>query len=315
MPISDGGRPLQTHDHPHHDHQGHSHAPAKFGRAFTIGIALNVGFVVLEAIFGIFVNSMALLADAGHNLSDVLGLVIAWVAAVLARTRPTRQFTYGLRKSSILAALFNALILLVAVGGIAVEAVRRFAEPEPTAGATVMIVAAIGIGVNGVTTWLFASGRKDDLNIRGAYLHMLADTAVSAGVVIAGLVILLTGWQWLDPTVSLLIAIVIFWTTWGLLRDSVSMSLAGVPPSVDMTAIERYLRELSGVTDVRDLHVWPLSTTETALTCHLVMPTGYPGDVFFATVRHELDHRFDIDHATIQFEMKGGSSCTLAADH
>ncbi|MGN6549491.1 MAG: cation diffusion facilitator family transporter [Pararhizobium sp.] len=309
--------PADDRTHAHHDHHGHghSHAPASYGRAFAIGIALNVGFVVLEAIFGFLVNSMALLADAGHNLSDVLGLVIAWVAAVLARTPPTRHFTYGLRKSSILAALFNALILLVAVGGIAVEAIRRFIEPEPTAGATVMIVAGVGIIVNGVTTWLFASGRKDDLNIRGAYMHMLADTAVSAGVVAAGLVILTTGWHWLDPTVSLLIAVVIFWGTWGLLRDSVSMSLAGVPPAVDMTAAEGYLKSLAGVTDVRDLHVWPLSTTETALTCHLVMPGGYPGDAFFAAVRHELDHRFDIDHATIQFEMEGRSSCALVADH
>jgi len=217
--------------HAHGD--GHVHAPASFGRAFAIGIGLNVGFVVLEAIYGVLGNSVALLADAGHNLSDVLGLVVAWVATVLAKRAPSARYTYGMKESSILASLFNAVFLLVAVGAIGWEAIQRFGEPAPVAGKIVMVVAAVGILVNGITAWLFASGAKGDINIRGAFLHMAADAAVSAGVVLAGLVILYTGWAWLDPAVSLGIVAVIVWSTWGLLRDSLAMSLAAVPPGID----------------------------------------------------------------------------------
>jgi cobalt-zinc-cadmium efflux system protein len=211
---------------------------------------------------------MALVADAGHNLSDVLGLVVAWAAVILSKRAPSPRFTYGLRGSSILAALFNAVFLLVAVGAIGWEAIQRLLHPEPVAGITVMVVAAVGIFINGMTAWLFASGSKGDLNIRGAYLHMAADAAVSIGVVVAGLVILFTGWTWLDPAASLIISAVIIWGTWGLLRDSMAMSMSAVPPGIDPGAVRGYLEKCAGVTQVHDLHIWPMSTTETALTCH-----------------------------------------------
>ena len=251
--------------HAHHGHEhghGHSHAPASFGRAFAIGIALNLGYVAIEAGFGITIGSTALLADAGHNLSDVLGLGVAWGATRLAGASPTPRFTYGLKGSSILAALANAVFLLVACGGIAWEAIRRFADPAPVAGGTVMAVAAAGIVVNGVTAWLFARGRKGDLNIRGAYLHMLADAAVSAAVVAAGLAILLTGWTWIDPLASLAVLGVVLWGTWGLLRDSVAMSLGAVPPGIDAVAVETFLAGQPGVAAVHDLHIWAMGTTE-----------------------------------------------------
>ncbi len=305
------------HDHDHdHGHAGHSHAhaPRDFGFAFAVGTALNLGFVVAEAVFGIIANSMALLADAGHNLSDVLGLLIAWGAATLARRLPTARFTYGLRSSSILAALFNAIILLVAVGGIAWEAIRRFADPEPVASVTVMIVAAIGIAINGATAALFMAGRKDDINIRGAFLHMAADAAVSAGVVAAALAMWLGGGAWIDPAASLVIVVVIVWGTWSLLRDSVAMSLQAVPAGIDPLAVRSYLERLEGVARIHDLHIWPMSTTETALTCHLVMPDGAPGDAFATRVAHELQARYRIGHTTLQIE-RGQSSCALEPDH
>src|SRR5882757_5799483 len=271
------------HDHDHgHSHQhghsrmGHVHAPASFGEAFAIGIILNITYVIIEVAYGFISNSVALLADAGHNLGDVLGLLVAWVATVLVKRAPSARFTYGLGGSSILAALFNAVFLLLTVGAISWEAVQRLSNPEPVSGATVMVVAAIGILVNGVTAWLFASGRKGDLNVRGAFLHMAADALVSAGVVVAGLVILVTGWLWLDPIVSLAINAVIVWGTWGLLRDSVGMSMAAVPPQIDPAAVRSLLSTRAGVVDVHDLHIWPMSTTENALTCHLVMPEGHP---------------------------------------
>src|SRR3954451_9937939 len=238
--------------HRHHERGGHVHATASFGQAFAVGIGLNAAFVLIEAGYGIASNSMALVADAGHNLSDVLGLVVAWAAAVLSKRTPTARYTYGLRSASILAALFNAVFLLVAVGAIGWEAIQRFARPEPVAGGTVMIVAIIGIAINGLTAWLFASGRKGDLNIRGAFLHMAADAAVSAGVVIAGLVILFTGWLWLDPAVSLVIVAVILWSTWGLLRDSVNLSLDAVPSSVDQGQVRSYLDGLPPVASLHD---------------------------------------------------------------
>jgi cobalt-zinc-cadmium efflux system protein len=310
------------HDHDHHDHAGHTHgpgghvhAPANFGMAFAIGIALNSAFVVVEAIYGFASGSMALVADAGHNLSDVLGLVAAWTAAVLSQRAPTPRFTYGLKGSSILAALFNAVFLLVAVGAIGWQAILRLFDPEPVAGVTVMVVATIGIAINGITAWLFASGRKGDLNIRGAYLHMVADAAVSAGVVLAGLVILCTGWTWLDPVTSLLISALIVWGTWGLLRDSTAMSLSAVPRGIDPAAVRGYLEQCSGVSQVHDLHIWPMSTTEIALTCHMVIPAGPPGDAYLMDVAHRLKRNFGIEHATIQVETSPASPCSLVPDH
>ena len=299
------------HDHAAH---GHSHAPASFGRAFAIGTALNLGFVAVEAAYGVIAGSMALLADAGHNLSDVLGLVIAWGAATLARRAPTARYTYGLRSSSILAAFLNALLLLVAITIIAVKAIGRFSDPAPVAGNTVMIVAAVGIVVNGVTAWLFASGRKGDLNIRGAFLHMAADAAVSAGVVIAGFVITRTGWSWIDPVTSLAIVAVIAIGTWGLLRDSVNMSLQAAPPGIDTAGITTFLLARPGVAAIHDLHVWPLSTTETALTVHLVVPPGVKGDGYVADLADVLHEQFGIDHATVQIETGNGAPCRLEPD-
>jgi len=292
----------------------HEHAPKSFGFAFAFGTALNVAFVIVEAIFGFLGNSTALLADAGHNLSDVCGLLVAWGASVLSRRTPTTRYTYGLGSSSILAALFNAMFLLTAVGAIAWEAAQRLAHPVPVAGTTVMIVAAVGIAINGATAWLFASGRKGDINIRGAFLHMAADAAVSAGVVVAGAIILLTGWDWVDPAMSLLICIVIVWGTWSLLNDSVRMSLAAVPPNVEPAEVRSYLGQLPGVAQLHDLHIWPMSTTETALTCHLVMPGGHPGDEFLMDAARELQHRFSIGHATIQIETSEATQCVLEPD-
>ena len=305
------------HDHHAHDHHGpgHSHAPASFGTAFAIGIGLNTAFVLIEAGYGLAANSMALLADAGHNLSDVLGLVVAWAAATLSKRAPTPRFTYGLRGSSIVAALFNAVFLLVAVGAIAWEAIGRLRTPEPVAGSTVMVVAAIGIVINGLTAWLFASGAKGDINIRGAFLHMAADAAVSAGVVIAGLVILSTGWLWLDPVVSLAIVAVIVWGTWSLLRDSLALSVAAVPPGIDPGAVREFLIGLPGVARLHDLHIWPVSTTETALTAHLVMPAGHPGDAFLIETAHDLNEHFGIGHTTLQLEVSENTACALEPDH
>jgi len=299
-----------------HDHAGHGHgqAPKSFGRAFAIGTALNMGFVVVEAVYGLLAGSMALLADAGHNLSDVLGLLIAWGAASLGRRRPGGKYTYGFRSSSILAAVLNALLLLVAIVVIAVEAVRRFSDPAPVAGGTVMIVAGIGIAVNTATALLFMSGRKGDLNIRGAFLHMAADAAVSAGVVVAGFIILKTGFTWIDPVTSLVIVVVIAIGTWGLLRDSVNMSLQAAPPGLDPQEIGNFLRGQEGVETIHDLHVWPMSTTETALTVHLLVPGGYPGDAYTAQVAAELKERFGIDHATIQIETDPSTPCELETD-
>lgn len=311
-----------SHDHHHHHGPGaahgaggHSHAPQDFGRAFAIGIALNMVFVVAEAAFGYFSNSMALIADAGHNLSDVAGLVVAWIAAGLSKRPPSARYTYGLRGSSILAALFNAVFLLIAVGAIGWEAVVRLFAPEPVAGITVMVVAGIGIVINAVTAWLFASGRHSDLNIRGAYLHMAADAAVSAAVVVAGVIILLTGWYWIDPAVSLIVAVVIVWGTWGLLRDSTALSLAAVPRDIDPTAVRAFLSKLPGVTQIHDLHIWGMSTTEVALTCHLVMPGGSPGDPFLVDLAHELQHDFGIAHTTVQIETDPNTVCALAPEH
>ena len=304
----------QGHDHGHGQH-GHSHAPTSFGRAFAIGIALNAGFVVVEVVFGLAGHSVALLADAGHNLSDVLSLAVAGVAHLLAQRAPTRRYTYGFGSSSILAALFNAAFLLFVIGGLSWEAILRLADPAPVAAGSVMGVAAAGIAVNGLCAWLFASGQKGDLNLRGAFAHMLSDAVVSAGVVVAGLVILLSGWMWVDPLVSLAVNAVIVGGTWGILRDSTAMAMGAVPPGVDAEAVRRFLDARPGVAGLHDLHIWPISTTETALTAHLVMPGGHPGDAVLMALCADLRERFSIGHATVQIETDALTACALAPEH
>jgi cobalt-zinc-cadmium efflux system protein len=315
----DGGH---AHGHGHgHDHShghglghAHAHAPANFGKAFAIGISLNTALVVAEAVYGYIGNSTALLADAGHNLSDVLGLVVAWGASIAARRAPSGRFTYGLRASTILAALANAVFLLVATGAIGWEAILRLREPEPVAGVTVMVVAGIGILVNGFTALLFARGRKDDINIEGAYLHMAADAAVSLGVVVSAALIIWTGWLWLDPVTSLVICATILWSTTSLLRGSIDMSMAAAPKGTDLAAIRSFLLERPGVAAIHDLHVWPISTTETALTCHLVMPGGSAGDAFLMETAQLLKASFRIGHTTLQVETHPDNGCALAPD-
>ena len=295
-----------------HGAAGHSHAPANFGRAFLLGTLLNTGFVLVEAGYGISVNSVALLADAGHNLSDVLGLLIAWGAASLSKRRPSAHYSYGLRRTSILAALFNAVFLLVAIGAIAFEAVQRLMHPQPVEGGVIMAVATVGILINGITAWLFASGRKGDINIRAAFLHMAADAAVSAGVVLAGFLVIRTGWLWLDPATSLVIVAVILMGTWGLLRSSVAMSLDRVPEGIAPAEVDSALMSLPGVVKVHDLHIWSMSTTDVALTCHLVMPEGCPGDTFLHDASAMLHDRFEIGHSTIQVDQDEHEACSLA---
>jgi cobalt-zinc-cadmium efflux system protein len=299
--------------HQHSQSHSHSHAPADFGRAFAIGSCLNIAFVLIEAGYGIFANSMALLADAGHNLSDVLGLLIAWFAAGLAKRPPTERFSYGLGGSTILAALANAVFLLVACGAIAWEAVGRLFNPEPVIGGTVIAVAAIGIVINAFTAYLFAGGRKGDINIRGAYLHMAADALVSAGVVIAGIAMVTTGILWIDPLVSLLVVVVILWSTFGLLSESVGMSLGAVPRGIDIAEVEQHLLGLPGVDRVHDLHIWPISTTRAALTAHLVISGGNADDAFLIRCSKAIEAAFQIDHCTFQIER--GDDCELEPAH
>lgn len=282
-------------------------------RAFAIGIGLNLAFVAGEAVFGLIAGSVALLADAGHNLSDVLGLGAAWAASALARSAPSKRFTYGLKGSTILAALLNALLLLVALGAIMLEAVQRLAAPAPVDGPLIAIVAAAGIAVNGATAALFLRGSHGDLNIRGAYLHMASDAAVSAGVVVSGLLIWWTGARWIDPAVSIAIAVLIFWQTWGLLRESVEMSLDAVPRGIDYDLVRFELRTLPGVACVHHVHIWPASTTDTVLTAHLVMPEGHPGDMFLDRARALLKERFGIGHATLQVELEGADAAASGA--
>ncbi|WEF31409.1 cation diffusion facilitator family transporter [Pseudoduganella chitinolytica] len=296
---------MSAHHHHGHDHgHGHHHHgdPASHGRAFAIAITLNAIFVAVEFGYGFVANSTALMADAGHNLSDVLGLMLAWGAAILAKRAPSRRFTYGLRSSSMLAALFNGMLLMGACGAILWEAVLQLVNPVPVHGATVSIVAAVGIAVNGISAWLFMAGSKDDLNIRGAYLHLAADAAISLGVLVSGLVVMATGWIRLDPLVSIAIVILIVLGTWSLLKESLRMMLAAVPTNVDSRKVEQFLRGRAGVTDVHDLHIWSMSTTETALTAHLVMPDGYPGDAAMDDIARELRQEFAIHHSTLQTE-------------
>ncbi len=287
------------HGHGHHHHHGD---PTTHGRAFAIAIALNSVFVAIEFIYGFIANSTALMADAGHNLSDVLGLMLAWVAAILAKRLPDGRYTYGMRSSSMLAALFNSMLLMLACGAIAWEALQQLLHPSPVAGLTVSVVAAVGIAVNGFSAWLFMAGSKDDINIRGAYLHMAADAAISLGVLLAGLAVMYTGWTWLDPLVSISIVAIIAWSTWSLLKMSLRMMMAAVPDGVNHGEVEQFLRARDGVSDVHDLHIWAMSTTETALTVHLVMPAGYPGDVAMDAITAQLKHDYSIHHCTLQIE-------------
>lgn len=281
---------------------GHHHRQTDFNRAFTIGVALNVGFIIVEVVFGLMADSLALLADAGHNLSDVLGLMLAWGASYLVQREATDRRTYGWRKSSVLAALFNAIILFVTIGGIGWEAIGRMNRPSHVAAAMVIWVAAVGVVVNGITALLFLSGRKSDLNIRGAFLHMAADAGISAGVVLAGIGIVVTGWQWLDSAVSLLIVVIIFIGTWGLLKDSFNLALDAVPRHINTDEVKKYLSSLPGVSQVHDVHIWGMSTTEVALTAHIVKQRTEDDDSLLAEIRNELHTRFGIEHITIQWE-------------
>ncbi|MDE2332987.1 MAG: cation transporter [Rhodospirillales bacterium] len=306
---------MMAHDHHGHGHDhdhGHHHAPASFGAAFAVGTTLNAAFVAAQIFFGVVAHSMALLADAVHNAGDVLGLLAAWGAATLAMRGPTTARTYGWGRTTILAALANAVLMLVSCGAIALEAIRRVGAPERVAGATVMWVAALGIAINGATALMFMRGRHDDLNVRGAFLHMVADTAVSAGVVITGLLITLTRWNWLDPASSLAIVAVIVIGTWGLLRDAANLAMDAVPLGIDLAEVEAALRALPGVAAVHDLHVWGLSTTTTALTVHLVQASG-DGTALIRAAEHEVRTRFRIGHATFQVETPElARTCSLA---
>jgi cobalt-zinc-cadmium efflux system protein len=303
------------HGHNHRHGHNHGHAGQDFRLAFAIGTGLNIALVALQAAYGVIGHSVALLADAGHNLGDVFGLLLAWGASAASRRAPSSRYTYGLRSTSILAALANAIILLIAVGAIALEAVQRFGSPEPVAASAVMTVAAIGILVNGGTALLFMQGRDRDLNIRGAFIHMAADAGISLGVLVSGFLILHTGWMWLDPIVSLIISAVIVRSTWGLLRHSFDLALQAVPPGIDPAEVRGHLERLDGVARIHDLHVWAMSTTETALTCHLVMPAGHPGDAFIAQAAASLRAAFGIEHTTLQIECGDAGACALAPDH
>ncbi len=301
--MHDHRSPAHVHDgHDHAHGHAHVHASSDFNRAFALGVVLNTGFVAIEVFYGFLANSLALLADAGHNLGDVLSLLLAWGAAALVKRRPTARHTYGLKRSSILASLANAILLLVAVGMIVLEAVQRLGKPEPVAETTVLWVAAVGIVINGATALMFVRGGKSDINIRGAFLHMAADAAVSLGVVIAAIAVMATGWLWLDPVVSIAIAIVIMVGTWSLLTASLNLALDAVPANIDRRAIETYLASLPDVTEVHDLHIWGMSTTEVALTAHLVRPGAPLDDGLLGRAARELSDRFGIVHSTIQIE-------------
>ena len=301
-----------THNHSHshgdqsdchglHDRHGHHHAPKDFGSAFAIGVGLNLVFVVIEATFGLLYGSMALVADAGHNLSDVLALLLAWAASVAAKRPPNGRYTYGYKSSTILAAMGNALLLAIAIGAILFETLHRILDPVEPEGMVMVVVAGIGVLINTATALLFLRG-QEDLNIKGAYLHMAADALVSVGVVIAGLAIILTGQWWIDPLVSIAIVAMIAWGTWGLAKDSLAMGLLAVPASIDETAVRSHLAGFEGVKAVHDLHIWPMSTTETALTAHLVMPDGLCRDSLLREMSDSLASRFGINHSTIQIE-------------
>ena len=283
-------------------HHHHHHATPDYNRAFAVGVALNVIFVVIEFSFGVIADSLALITDAGHNLSDVMGLLLAWGASYLAGKQPSLRRTYGYSRATILASMFSGLLLLAAVAVISWEAVQRFLEPAEPAGQTIMIVAAIGVVINSITAWFFVSGKDHDLNIRGAYLHMAADALVSLGVVVSGFLIWRYGLKWFDPLSSLIIAAVIFWSTWGLLRDSLNLSIDAVPRDLDPKKVREWLLQQPGVEAMHDLHIWPMSTTDTALTVHLLMPEPPTGDAYLHELAGRLNERFGISHATFQLE-------------
>ncbi len=296
-----------------HDHHNHANVGQNLGAAFAWGIGLNAAYVVIEATFGFITGSLALLADAAHNLTDVGGLVLAWGATVLARRSPSDRHTYGLGRASILAALVNGVALMIAVGALAWEAVGRFSFPAEVPGATVLWVALLGIAINTGSALLFMRGREHDLNVEGAFLHMAADAAVSGGVVISALVIIATGWSWVDPVTGLLVGAMIAWSAFGLLKSALHLSLDGVPDRINRRAVEGWLTEQSGIASVHDLHIWAVSTTTTALTAHVVMPEGSPGDAFLDRIAKDLEHRFGIGHTTLQIERGDGDECPLAA--
>ena len=300
-----------------HNHGSeHTHGTANYNRAFIVSVTLNTLFVAIEAFYGIAANSLALLADAGHNLSDVLGLLLAWGASFLSQRQATERRTFGLRRSSILAALFNAMFLLVISGGVGWEAILRFRDPAPVSGRKLIVVAAIGIVINTVSALMFLTGRKRDLNIRSAFLHLMADAAVSAVVVLAGVAIVFTGELWFDPAVSLLVTAVVVVGTWQLLRDALNLIMDAVPAGIEPLAVRTYLAERPGVTEVHDLHIWSMSTTEAALMVHLLVPTGHPGDAFLAQIYRDLHENFGIEHATIQIELgDSGQACALAPEN
>lgn len=306
---------MHTHSHSGHSHDHtHSNASQGFGRSFMVAAALNTIFIVAEVIYGIKANSLALLADAGHNFSDVIGLLLAWGAWWLSKRKPSGRYTYGLRSTSIIAANINAIFLLVAIGGISWEAIERLNSRQIVEGVTVMWVAGLGIFINGITAWMFSKG-QEDLNIRAAFLHLASDAAISLGVVIAGLAIIQTGWLWLDPVVSLVISAVIVWSTWGLLRDSVNLALHAVPAHIDVEKVRAYLAGLPEVKTIHDLHIWGMSTSEVALSAHIVTHGKHPGDDFLNKVANELQHTFAIEHPTIQIEIGDSThGCELAPD-
>lgn len=293
----------------------HDHTPKNFGRNFAIATALNLVLVASELFYGLSTNSLALVADAGHNFGDVMGLLLAWGAYAIADWSPNARYTYRMRAASIFAAFVNGVMLVGATAFIAWEAVQRFREPEPVASGTVIVVAAVAVAVNAASAWLLSHGSKSDLNMRGAFLHMVADAAVSVAVIIAAIGIIYTGWHWLDPVTGLLISAVILWGTWGLLRESFQLSLNAAPGSIDLAAVRRYLESLPEVAAIHDLHIWAVSTTETALTCHLVMPGGHPGDEFLHRVADDLQHNFEIGHPTLQIETGGPGACALEPDY
>jgi cobalt-zinc-cadmium efflux system protein len=308
------------HDHDEHEYHthshgvGHSHAPKDFNRAFAIGVFLNLALVIGQLVFGLIAHSLALVADAGHNFADVLGLLMAWWASRLGKSAPTKKHTYGFRGVSILAALGNAVLLIASMGAVAWEAIQRLEHPTEVNGHIVIWLAVLGIIVNSVTAFLFFSGRRDDLNVRGAFLHLVSDAAVSVGVVIAGLAILWTGKLWIDSVMSLIIVVTILWGTWGLLRESVNLALQAVPENIDRDAVERFLRSQPGVVSIHDLHIWGMSTTTVALTAHLVMRPAKVDDTFLAHLCEELAHDFGIEHATVQIESGDGAECRLASN-
>ncbi len=303
-----------NHDHSHHhDHNHHHHVPQSFGKAFAIGISLNIIYIIAETIWGILANSLALIADAGHNLSDVFALASTWGASYLSQKKPSLNFTYGYRRTSILASLGNAILLLIVIGGIIWESIERFYRPAPVAGKTVIFVALLGVIINGITALMFQSGQKEDLNIKGAFLHMAYDALLSLSVATTGIIILFTHWNILDPIISLIVAIIIVWGTWSLLKDSITLAIDGVPSNINAKAVETYLRSLPNIIDLHDLHIWAMSTTETALTVHLVSNGIQHSDQFLNTIAQQLKQRFHIGHSTFQIEQKNTADfCNLA---